>query len=357
MRGILILFMLYGAGFCWSEVFIQEQAGRMTIESIYGRDEIDEPVLIALIKSPMMQRLKQIRQYGIAHYTAKTPEYTRFEHSVMVMLLSRRFGASIGEQVAALLHDVSHTAFSHVADYVFKGEDGASSYQDDMHEWFITKSGIDAILAEYGYKGVCSDKNKHTFCILEQDPPDLCADRIEYNLKGGHIEGLLTIEEIAQVIRGLRFENGRWFFVDEDSALLIAKVSLLLTEHTFGSRHNLFTYRKAATALRRGLDIGLFTLDEFCFSYDDDIWGRLCASDDASIRAAIECIVHSEEHCCVGTPELHDMYLRGKFRGVNPWVRTIHGFERLTEVNADYKKEYERVKQVIAAGCYISVQL
>ncbi len=345
--------MLYWAGLCRGEVFIHEHDNTMVIESIYGRDEIDEPVLIALIKCPMMQRLKKLRQYGITHYAGKTPEYNRFEHSVGVMLLTRRFGASVGEQIAALLHDVSHTAFSHVADYLFKGGDGNTSYQDDVHEWFIAKTGIDLILAEYGYQGVCSNQNKHAFCILEQDLPDLCADRIEYNLKGGYIEDLLTEADVAVVLRDLRFEDGRWFFVSEESALLLANVSLSLTEHIFGTRRNFFTYRQAAKALRRALDIGLLTVDDICFSHDDEVWARLCASNDAIIHCAIECVTHWNDHCIEGTPESHDIKVVGKFRGVNPWIKTEHGFERLTAINPLYKQEYERVKQFIASGCYI----
>jgi HD superfamily phosphohydrolase len=326
----------------------------MTIESIYGKDEIDDPVLIALIKSPMMQRLKKLRQYGIAHYATQTPEYTRFEHSVGVMLISRRFGASLGEQIAALLHDVSHTAFSHVADYLFKGGDGNTSYQDDMHEWFINKTGINDLLAEYGYKGVCSNDNKHTFCILEQELPDLCTDRIEYNLKGGYIEGLLTVEQIAAVLRDLRFEDGRWYFVNQESALLIANVSLNLTEHIFGTRQNFFTYRQAAKALRRALDIGLLTVDDICFSHDDEVWARLCASEDKHIQCALECVKHCDTYCVDGTRESHDMRVVGKFRGVNPWIKTEQGFERLTAVNAAYKQEYDRVRAFILSGCYMT---
>ena len=48
-----------------------------------------------------------------------TQPITRYEHSVGVMLLARRVGGGLREQVAALLHDVSHTAFSHVIDHVF----------------------------------------------------------------------------------------------------------------------------------------------------------------------------------------------------------------------------------------------
>lgn len=353
IRFIFNIFMLYGAGLCWADIAFYEHERGMTIESLYGRDEICEPVLIDLIKSPMMQRLKKIRQYGVSHYAAKIPEYTRFEHSVGVMLLSRRFGASLGEQIAALLHDVSHTAFSHVADYAFKNGDGATSYQDDVHEWFITKTGIDTLLSHYGYNGICSNEHKHEFTILEQDLPDLCTDRIEYNCNGGYIEGLLNQDQIGAIVRDLRFENGRWFFTHEDSALLIASTSLTLTEHTFGTIKNFFTYRKAAQALKRALEIGLFTMDDICFSHDDEIWNRLCASDDAYICDSIDCVLHSDNHCTAGTPALHDMKVMGKFRGVNPWVKTPTGFSRLADLNPGFKQEYERVKQFIASGCYI----
>ncbi len=36
------------------------------------------------------------------------------------MMLVNRLGGSLEEQIAALLHDVSHTAFSHVIDYVLE---------------------------------------------------------------------------------------------------------------------------------------------------------------------------------------------------------------------------------------------
>jgi hypothetical protein len=353
MRGIILVCLLNVWGFCRGEIAICEHEGVMTIDSLYGQYEIQEPVLIDLTKSPMMQRLKKIRQYGISHYVESLPEYTRFEHSIGVMLLTRRFGASLEQQIAAELHDVSHTAFSHVADYLFKDGDGKTSYQDDMHESFIAKTGIDTFLAEYGYSGICSNHYKHTFTILEQDLPDLCADRIEYNCTGGYIEGLLTRDQIATIITDLRFEDGRWFFINEASALLLGSVSLHLSEHTFSSIRNFFTYRQAANALKRALEIGLLTADDICFSHDDDVWQRLCASDDDVIRAAIDCVIHCDDHCIMGSPDSYDMHVKGKFRGVNPWVKTDQGFERLTEINTSYQEEYERVRQFIAAGCYI----
>jgi hypothetical protein len=79
-----------------------------------------------------------------------TSPITRFEHSVGVMILVRELGASLTEQIAALLHDVSHTAFSHVIDYVFDGHD-SQSYHDEKKEVYMASTTIPAILAQHGY--------------------------------------------------------------------------------------------------------------------------------------------------------------------------------------------------------------
>src|SRR4051812_29346399 len=88
-------------------------------DSVYGAVEIDEPVLLALLHSNAVQRLEQLMQHGVTALLGVTPSTTRLEHSIGVMLLVRRLGGSLQEQIAALLHDVSHTVFGHVIDYVF----------------------------------------------------------------------------------------------------------------------------------------------------------------------------------------------------------------------------------------------
>src|SRR3989344_5458970 len=97
---------------------------------LYGRYKITEAVLIDLINSKALQRLKGIHQAGAwnLHYSFKK-SFTRYDHSLGVMLLLRKFGASIEEQIHGLLHDISHTAFSHVADFVFNKQT-SQTYQD-----------------------------------------------------------------------------------------------------------------------------------------------------------------------------------------------------------------------------------
>src|SRR5262245_37777798 len=90
-------------------------------DPIYGEVNITEPVLAVLLDTAVMQRLKGIMQHGISGLIGLTTPITRYEHSLGAMLLVQRLGGSLAEQIAALLHDTSHTAFSHVIDYVVDG--------------------------------------------------------------------------------------------------------------------------------------------------------------------------------------------------------------------------------------------
>src|SRR5690242_7788429 len=89
------------------------------LQTIYGTFEIQEPVIIDLLESQAMQRLKKINQHGINDVVNPEYAFSRYDHSVGVFILTRMFGGSLEEQVAALLHDVSHTVFSHVGDLIF----------------------------------------------------------------------------------------------------------------------------------------------------------------------------------------------------------------------------------------------
>jgi HD superfamily phosphohydrolase len=94
-------------------------------DKVYGSFRIEEPVILDLIKSKPIQRLKDIEQGGYIplYYNPKSLplnkiSHSRFEHSLVVFLLLKKFKASLVEQIAGLIHDASHAAFSHCIDYV-----------------------------------------------------------------------------------------------------------------------------------------------------------------------------------------------------------------------------------------------
>jgi len=104
-------------------------------DRIFGKISITEPVLIELIKSKPLQRLKAIDQSGYYEPWFPGTKHSRFEHSVGVCWLLKKYGAPIEEQIAGLIHDVSHTAFSHTSDYIFDtGSEREHTHQDKMFE-------------------------------------------------------------------------------------------------------------------------------------------------------------------------------------------------------------------------------
>ena len=87
---------------------------------IIWNEKVDCADVMPVINSDVMQRLKDIDQSGAARYLGvKLPAFSRYEHSVGVYALLKKAGALKKEQVAGLLHDASHTVFSHVGDYIW----------------------------------------------------------------------------------------------------------------------------------------------------------------------------------------------------------------------------------------------
>ncbi|EEM42990.1 Metal-dependent phosphohydrolase [Bacillus thuringiensis serovar sotto str. T04001] len=160
---------------------------------LYGEFEVDQ-VVEELILSKSVQRLKGIHQAGASYLMNEKWNVTRFEHSVGVMLLVKKLGGSAEEQIAGLLHDVSHTAFSHVIDYVFDNKD--ESYHEEIFSSVVKNSEIPAILAKHGYnyEDILLDDSKWT--LLERSAPELCADRVDYTLRDMYTYGYISLEEV-----------------------------------------------------------------------------------------------------------------------------------------------------------------
>jgi hypothetical protein len=151
---------------------------------VHGRKEIKEPVLVELIQSKAMQRMKGICQQGVPEeYILKSqPSFCRYDHCVGTMLILKKLGASLEEQAAGLLHDVSHTAFSHVVDYVFGGGE-KEDYQDSIHHTFFgSGTELAGILEKHGMNPEdISDFGRYS--LLEQEQPEMCADRFDYTTR------------------------------------------------------------------------------------------------------------------------------------------------------------------------------
>ena len=87
-----------------------------------------------IIDSPLFQRLRDIRQLGMAEMTYPAARHTRFEHSLGTVAIASRMIDKLAERsngeiitkkekymvrLAALLHDVGHCFYSHLSENVY----------------------------------------------------------------------------------------------------------------------------------------------------------------------------------------------------------------------------------------------
>lgn len=326
------------------------------IETPYGKIDVAEPVLIELLNCSAIQRIKNVRQYGIRSIVdGYGDKYTRYEHCVGVWALLRMHGASLEEQIAGLLHDASHTVFSHVGDFLFKQADCQKSYQDDIHDNFLEKMGVDKIVNKYGLRLEDVVPKDGIHVALDQSLPDICADRLEYNIQEGLLAGILNKEDVLNILANVKFEKGKWFFTDVASAAKLAKASLHGTRFIWGGPMSYVMDTLTAKALRRSIELGIITMDDIHYSVDDVVWNKVCQSNDQEIADLTKKIKNSKNIFYMADKDNHDVFVRSKFRGINPLVRACDGsLKRLTELDSSFAHDYENIKKQIAQGWYIS---
>ncbi len=303
-------------------------------DPIYGSIQIDEPLLIDLMNSTAMQRLHYVLQHGISALIGLTTPITRFQHSMGAMCIVRRLGGSLKEQTAAMLHDVSHTAFSHVIDHVVDNPHD-QSYHDVKKAEYVAKTDLPAILAAHGYDWT-DFLDEAAYPLLEQPSPRLCADRIDYCLRDGEGLDLATIGEIGDFLSELRVVNGRFALNTLESAQWLADIYLQADDKSWSNFYEVGIYELTARAIRTGLQVGAITEADF-WGTDAKVWQKLHAFTDDTLQEELAMV--SPETEIVWDAENPDFIIRTKIRAIDPDVVGKDGEIRpLTHLDPTFAK-------------------
>lgn len=159
-------------------------------DRLYGRFDFNNSVpgdsaIIEILYSEALNRLYFVNQLVLPHEFTTRPEtsdFSRYEHSIGVMLLTRMLGGDSKQQLRALVHDMAQTAFSHLGDWRKQGMGGADDYHDLVQADYLRRWGIDEILERHGISfEEVTDKSIVDF--VERPGPDLCVDRVDYALR------------------------------------------------------------------------------------------------------------------------------------------------------------------------------
>jgi hypothetical protein len=281
-----------------------------------------------------MQRLAGVLQHGITGLLGITRDTSRLEHSLGVMVLVKKMGADLDEQIAALLHDVSHTAFSHVIDYVF-GSHESQGYHEEKKESYLGQSDIPAVLARYGYDWR-NFLHEEDFSLLEQPAPALCADRLDYFLRDGLDLGLASLEQIQWGLGHLVVREGQIEVDDVEAAHWFGCTYMATDQASWANFREVGLYELAARAIRRGLQQGVLTEADL-WTTDREAWGKLCASSDPRLQELIQPV--SAKTRFVWDEENPTFYVSTKLRTIDPPVWQDHSSQLLSALDADFARQ------------------
>lgn len=183
-----------------------------------------EGELIArLIDTREFQRLRRIRQLGLAYFAYQTAEHSRFTHSLgafhlagrLLDRLSSRYEVSPEDRIAtlaaALLHDVGHGPFSHVIESILGFHHEEFTIQTiQSRETAIgeTLRGFSASLANDIAAIIRGDFRRTALAQMVSSQLDV--DRMDYLLRDSLMTGVkYGIYDLEWVLKSIEIDEGR----------------------------------------------------------------------------------------------------------------------------------------------------
>ncbi|HEU0013570.1 MAG TPA: HD domain-containing protein [Longimicrobium sp.] len=177
-----------------------------------------DPTAVRVIDTPEFQRLRHIRQLGLAYLVYPGATHTRFDHALGVYHLARWALGILAERggldavdpaecrvvpYAALLHDVGHYPFSHALEEL--GEELVTGDHEALAERFLRAAGIREALG-----GLGPDAPERIAALIRGTSPSPLQ---------GLVSGSLDLDKIEYLRRDARFCGVPYGEVDVDRLL------------------------------------------------------------------------------------------------------------------------------------------
>ena len=206
---------------------------------------------VAILDSPLLQRLRDIRQTGLAYLVYPTALHSRFDHTLGVLAVASKIVRSINDKypqykdprisyadhmrvrLSAILHDVGHSCFSHTSETIYAASEEfkvLTKYVNDQfkvppkpHEimsWLIVRSQrFKEFIGELAQKKLLSDWD----CSLDdvdiiagniigfrQNPKDkfladiingpMDADKLDYLVRDAYFAGPTVVYDLERFL-------------------------------------------------------------------------------------------------------------------------------------------------------------
>ena len=316
-------------------------------DRVYGEFKITEPIILELINSHSLQRLKNIDQAGYRPLWVKPDvnvgkhDHSRFAHSLGVYLLLRKHNATVEEQVAGLIHDVSHSAFSHCIDYVLDGgSEKEHNHQDNLFNDFVRSTKIPKIIKRYGFdlEYILNDKN---FPLKEKELPDLCADRIDYSLRTALLFNESSSEDVKYFLDNLVTEKNNWTFKEFEPAKKYAELFLKLNEKYYSGLSSAIMFRTVGDCLKYALQKTYISKDDL-YTTDKNVLSKIKKhlKNDEKLKLFYERM--NKKIKASNNPANYNTQVFCKSRVVNPLCKHNDEIKRVSDIDTNWIKILEK---------------
>ncbi|MGX7198608.1 HD domain-containing protein [Enterococcus nangangensis] len=200
-------------------------------DPVHDYIHVKHPVILDLINTKEVQRLRRVKQLGTTSFTFHGAEHSRFSHSLGVYELTRRIcdffesnfsSAKIGiggwddqERLvalcAALLHDVGHGPYSHTFEHIFHTDHEAITREiitSPETEVFQVLNRVEAGFPEKIAQVIA--KTYPNPQVVQMISSQIDADRMDYLLRDAYFTGTeYGTFDITRILRVIRpYENG-----------------------------------------------------------------------------------------------------------------------------------------------------
>ncbi len=289
---------------------------RVNTDSAEGR------LTVSLIDTPEFQRLRRIRQLGLAYFAYQSAEHSRFTHSLGAFHLATRMIAKLrlkyeipdrtqtAVRIAALLHDVGHGPFSHVIESIL----GFHHEEFTIECVLSDETGVGKLLAAYS-----NDLRTDIAAIIRGEfrpralaqlvSSQLDVDRMDYLLRDSLMSGAkYGVYDLEWIIKSIEIDEA-------DDHLFVSTPGIYAVEDYLQARYYMYrqvyfhrTLRSAEAILRVLLARALWL-----YANGSEIWnaagtplnkilagvklslGEHLALDDTDILYAIKQWQHSSD--------------------------------------------------------------
>ncbi len=239
--------------------------------------------------SRVFQRLRYIKQLAMAYLVYPGANHTRFEHSLGVLFLAKRYFELRGEEpddelvLAALLHDVGHGPFSHESEHLFKR--GGIISHEDLSVKKVGSGEIADIIERHGFspRKVCGYIKGRGKGVLITGA--LGIDRMDYLMRDSYYAGTLHGKiDYERLMNNIEIRGGRLMLdakgIEEAESLVLSRFMMFATLY----QHKTVDIARAMVrkAMEHAYDDGVFTLDEFSNMTDYECMMRAGESKSAA---------------------------------------------------------------------------